>query len=322
MPETPRPFISHSSADKERFVLRFAERLRAKGIDAWVDTWEMLPGDSLVDKIFNEGLKNCTGFIIVLSNNSVNSKWVREELNTAIIKRIEDNTKLIPIRLDGCEVPEALRSIVWIDVADLNAYDREFERIVNSLYGQYSKPPLGNPPSYVQPAVLQMNGLTTIDSLIFEYACKIAIDQGHSVSVSGGQLVANFEQQGISEHQIMETQEVLEGRGYIRILRVLGTPHAYDFAITKYGFDQFARSGVPNYEKICSDVAHIIVRDEGTDNNTVAKELNQPIRIIEHIFEILEQKGLIKYAQSMGGGLHMDVYWVSPELRRKLEGND
>jgi hypothetical protein len=54
----------------------------------------------------------------------------------------------------------------------------------------------------------------------------------------------------------------------------------------------------------------------------VAKELNQPIRIIEHIFESLESNRLIKYATSIGGGLHMDVYWVSPELRRKLEGHD
>ena len=39
----PRAFMSHSSADKERFVLPFATRLRAAGIDVWVDRWEMLP---------------------------------------------------------------------------------------------------------------------------------------------------------------------------------------------------------------------------------------------------------------------------------------
>ena len=54
----------------------------------------------------------------------------------------------------------------------------------------------------------------------------------------------------------------------------------------------------------------------------VAQELNQPIGIVEHVFESLAHNGLIKYAESMGGGLHMHVYWVSPELRRKLEGND
>lgn len=38
----PKVFISHASEDKVRFVLGFAEKLRAAGIDAWLDRWEML----------------------------------------------------------------------------------------------------------------------------------------------------------------------------------------------------------------------------------------------------------------------------------------
>ena len=58
MPSEPtRVFISHASEDKERFVLAFGQRLRDDGVDAWVDKWEKLPGDSLVDRIFEEGLK-------------------------------------------------------------------------------------------------------------------------------------------------------------------------------------------------------------------------------------------------------------------------
>jgi hypothetical protein len=45
-------FISHASEDKERFVIKFSEYLLEKGIDVWLDRWEMLPGDSLVGKIF------------------------------------------------------------------------------------------------------------------------------------------------------------------------------------------------------------------------------------------------------------------------------
>lgn len=52
-------FVSHASEDKERFVNEFATKLRVNGIDAWLDKWEMLPGDSLVDKIFEEGFKEC-----------------------------------------------------------------------------------------------------------------------------------------------------------------------------------------------------------------------------------------------------------------------
>jgi hypothetical protein len=42
-----------------------------RGVNAWLDVWEILPGDSLVDKIFNEGLKPADAVIVVLSNASI-----------------------------------------------------------------------------------------------------------------------------------------------------------------------------------------------------------------------------------------------------------
>ncbi|HKU76580.1 MAG TPA: toll/interleukin-1 receptor domain-containing protein [Pyrinomonadaceae bacterium] len=109
----PKVFVSHAGEDKERFVLNFSARLRACGIDAWVDQWEMLPGDSIVDKIFEEGIKSAQAVIVILSRYSVNKKWVREELNVAFIKRINSGSKLIPIVIDECVVPKALESTVW-----------------------------------------------------------------------------------------------------------------------------------------------------------------------------------------------------------------
>jgi len=164
----PKVFISHSTADKERFVLEFAGRLRSNGVDAWVDSWEMNPGDSLVDKIFEEGLKNCEVMIVVLSKHSVESKWVREELNAAMVRKIEKSTKLIPVRLDGCEVPECVKHCIWQDVADLTSYDDEFKRVLNSIYGQYDKPPIGEPPPHLRKETPTMEGLAQIDGTILE----------------------------------------------------------------------------------------------------------------------------------------------------------
>src|SRR5450755_2068887 len=105
MSSPPRVFVSHASEDKERFVNRFAARLRENGVDAWLDKWEMLPGDSLVDKIFEEGLKDAQAVIVVLSRISVGKPWVREELNAAFVKRVNTGSKLIPVVIDDCEVP-------------------------------------------------------------------------------------------------------------------------------------------------------------------------------------------------------------------------
>lgn len=103
-PDAPKVFVSHASEDKQRFVIPFATALRARGINAWVDRWEMLPGDSLVDKIFEEGLKEAAAVVIVLSKVSVAKPWVREELNTAVVKRIQKGTKIIPVVLEDCDV--------------------------------------------------------------------------------------------------------------------------------------------------------------------------------------------------------------------------
>jgi hypothetical protein len=320
--DNPKVFISYAGEDEERFVRPFAERLRANGVDTWVAFWDMLPGDKLVSKIFDEGLRPSDAVIVILSKFSVDKPWVKDELHYAKVRQIEEKVRLIPVKIEPCDIPECVRTTLWEEIADQNNYDRQFERIVNSIFGQYEKPPLGPKPAYVRPDVLTMDGLTRIDSVILEHACRIAIEQGHSVLISGDRLVSELAAQGISEAQIMESEEVLEGRYCVRIHRVMGPPHAYDFAITTAGFDKFAQVGIPEYGKLCAEVARLLVREEHQSNTGVAQALSQPIRIIEHIFESLEHHGLIKFQTSHGGGgLDMYVYWVSPELRRKLEGS-
>ena len=187
---------------------------------------------------------------------------------------------------------------------------------MNSIYGQYGKPPLGAAPAYVRPDILRLTGLSPIDSVIFEHACKIAIEQGHSTLIHGGRRVKELESEGISEKQIMETEEILEGRLYIKLYRVMGPLHAYDFAITSYGFDQFAKGGIEDYAKLCDDVARVIVQEGHTSNFSVVQELKKPIRIIDHVLETFKYNGLVRFSETSDGQIY--VYWVSPELRRKL----
>lgn len=89
----PRAFLSHSSADKERFVLGFARKLRENGIEAWVDRWEMLPGDSLAEKVYEEGLGGADAVVAIVSENSIESPWVKDELNTAKVRQITGKCK-------------------------------------------------------------------------------------------------------------------------------------------------------------------------------------------------------------------------------------
>ena len=104
----PKAFISHDSRDKERFVIDFATKLRKNGIDAWVDEWELKPGDSLTKEIF-ESIDESDIFISIISKYNINSNWVEEELEAGFIRKIEDGLRFIPVVIDkNIDLPPTL----------------------------------------------------------------------------------------------------------------------------------------------------------------------------------------------------------------------
>jgi len=109
-PDSPKAFLTHASADKERFVRDFAAKLMKNGVDVWLDEWEINPGDNPVRKIFEEGLPKCQFVILIMSAISVQKPWVREELDAAFVRKVEGQARLIPVRLDGCQMPECLKT--------------------------------------------------------------------------------------------------------------------------------------------------------------------------------------------------------------------
>jgi hypothetical protein len=147
---TMKAFISHSSIDKP-FVERLATDLRTREeIDAWLDKWEILPGDSILAKI-EEGLASADVFVIVLSPDSVNSQWVsreRDSWQTAQIneeKRARQESRppkrLIPVLYKDCEKPPFLNPLLHVSINDEN-YEQGFQQLVRGMRGESGKPPL------------------------------------------------------------------------------------------------------------------------------------------------------------------------------------
>lgn len=119
-------FISYSSKDKE-FVDKLAIRLVKDRIKVWVDRWEINVGDSLIDKI-QKGLTDSSFLIVVLSKHSVESEWCRRELNSGLIREIENKRVVIlPIVVDDCERPMFLREKKYAD------FKMDFETGYNDL---------------------------------------------------------------------------------------------------------------------------------------------------------------------------------------------
>lgn len=310
----PKVFVSHASADKDRFVLTFAERLRASGIDAWLDRWEMLPGDSLVDKLFEEGLRNAAAVIVVLSANSVEKPWVREELNAAFVKRVTSGTKLIPVVLDNCPVPEALKSTLWEPISDLNSYDESFARIVAAVTGVKEKPPLGSLPGYVTSPIKDIGGLAKVDNLVLKTASELALEVGNDL-IDGPQLESDSALAGMPEQEIDDALEVLERAGIVSVSRHIG-PGLPHFRITTYGFQQYAQAYIEDYERKIQDVAIAIVNHKLQDNVAIAEHLQERQFLVDHALDILEHQRYVRLSRSLGG--HTWIIDVSATLRRAL----
>ena len=320
MKESPKIFLSHASEDKGRFVIDFAKKLRSKGVDAWLDKWEMGPGDSLVDKIFEEGIKEAEAIIVVISKNSVDKAWVREEINAAFVKRINHGSKLIPVVIDECEIPECLKSIVWININDLNNYELEFERIVMSIYGQYEKPTLGESPDYIDQEIY-IPGLAKIDGQILKMICEVSIAKNDNFIQTPG-LLSKALAVGISEQEFLDSLEVLHDGMYIKGAASIGARGFHIVQLTSIGMDSYLDTHYPDYQKTIRGVGLEILNKETKDSDTLAKNLNQPHRIIEHVLERFEQLGFIRNFYGGMGSRTKQFLTVSPTLKRWLEQND
>jgi formylglycine-generating enzyme required for sulfatase activity len=114
----PTVFISYSHADS-RFVDELADKLKASGVDVWIDKWKFKVGDSITHKI-NEGIGASDFLIIVLSCASVKSKWVREELNAALIKNVEEEKHafILPVLIEEWKIPPLLQHRKYANFKD------------------------------------------------------------------------------------------------------------------------------------------------------------------------------------------------------------
>lgn len=321
MVQNPKVFISHASEDKERFVRDFATKLRSKGIEAWVDEWEIMPGNSLVDKIFEEGIGNAQAMIIVISDKSVNKPWVREELNAGVVRRINNQSKLIPVvigEVTNEEIPESLKPIVWERIGDVNNYEAELDRIVRSVYEYQEKPPIGEPPAYTQHKIDNLPGLTELDTLVLKICCEDLIQNSDTViDVINPQKISDHTQPlEIGEQDILESVEILEDKNYLDTTKVHGGGIIM-IKVTGWGFEEYARFHIPDYDSVYRSVALEIINRDAKDVKTIAQAIEQPEVVVDHVVRELETRGLIRAQTFAGGGLF--IHTASAALKRWLK---
>jgi tetratricopeptide (TPR) repeat protein len=106
-------FISHATSD-DAFVAQLRQALEDQGLSVWVDSRNMRGGAKLAPEIAS-AIELARQVLVVLSPETVNSAWVRKEIQQALQveqRRQADGYRVVPLLLPGIR-PSALGN--WFD---------------------------------------------------------------------------------------------------------------------------------------------------------------------------------------------------------------
>jgi hypothetical protein len=216
-------FISYAHADRPA-AERLARSLMDQGQAVWWDQWEIAAGDSLIRKIFAEGIAKAGAFVILLSPTSVASKWVQDELDSATVRRIEDLTRVIPALVEDVPIPMPLRTLRWVDLQ--KDFDGSVRQIVNAVNQISEKPPLGSVPRHVALPVAEIRGLSKLATQVGRYVLsENDPDAGAERALDAPDLAGSLH---LTPQEVNDAVDELENAGLVSVIRALGT-HPFEF---------------------------------------------------------------------------------------------
>src|SRR5512134_1539487 len=147
-------FISYSRRDQE-FVSRLASDLNAQVAGVWFDQSAIQPGEKWRDEIM-EGIRDCKAFILVLSPDAMESRYVREEVN----KALELGKTIFPVIYRPAKWTGEFGSLVQeIQTLDLRSgsYTDNFQKLVDGLIEAGAAKTTGERPFLRQPTKASLN---------------------------------------------------------------------------------------------------------------------------------------------------------------------
>lgn len=103
-------FISHSHADAP-LAAKLSEGLERSGLDVWDPVRNVLPGDNWAAEVAR-ALEESQAMVVLLTPHSINSPYVRREMEYALGSRNYSN-RLIPVVVEGtANLPKG--QVPWI----------------------------------------------------------------------------------------------------------------------------------------------------------------------------------------------------------------
>lgn len=250
-------FLCHASEDKS-FVRRLTADLNAEDLPCWVDEWEILVGDRIRERI-ETGLSDAAYLGLVLSPDSVRSKWVEMELDAALLHEVESrNVVVLPLLFRDCEVPLLLRAKHHAD------FRKDYDSGLQSLLARLRS---GNKEEDLKSQVLARLGKLN--------PLRIDIHALTLLAIQSRELEAAEDLIAAHETVAPHCHTALQAKGMIAFTRWVQTRSVGDFLITL-------------------QLAHRLVRqvpNQGSINNlaSLAAHVPQDSRCLDPVLRLLRE---------------------------------
>ena len=132
-PFKPKVFISHSTQDRDFVEQHIVSLLESNGIATWYSKVSIQSASEWERSILN-GLEQSSWFLVVMSESSNQSEWVKDEVFWAIDHR---KSKIIPVLIDQVEMSDFHIRLRRIQAVDLRVdADVHNQKIIDILEGK------------------------------------------------------------------------------------------------------------------------------------------------------------------------------------------
>jgi hypothetical protein len=138
---TYHAFLSHNSADKPA-VEALARRLRAAGVEPWLDRWNLVTGEPWQSALAG-ALDACETCVVFVGPGGI-GPWQNEEMRAAIDRRVRGGAgafRVIPVLLPGASrdersrLPSFLVAATWVEFRDALDNEDALHRLVCGIRG-------------------------------------------------------------------------------------------------------------------------------------------------------------------------------------------
>lgn len=130
-----RIFLLYARSDSNA-VHRLFRRLVRDGVDVWMDVENLLPGQDWQSEI-HRAIHHSDIVIVCLSRGfNKGGGYRHEELKIALKRAIsfpDEQTFIIPARLERCELPEPLRRWQCVDLFQADGYRKLMSALKKSI---------------------------------------------------------------------------------------------------------------------------------------------------------------------------------------------